>query len=110
MRLSVDSSSLVPYFSIATLAAERKEVKNPVGNIDILGSSHLFCLFVEIFCRKRCVLVQVVTARNKIDRIRPLSLEVGVGILCSTVRKSVVDVGWISSSSLANKFRKEEQK
>lgn len=64
---------------------------------------------MENFCRKRYILVQVVTARNKIDSIRPLSLEVGVGILCSPVRKSVVDVGWISSSS-ANKFKKEEQK
>lgn len=105
MLLSVDSSSLVPYFSIATLAAERKEVHNPVGNIDIL-EVHTY----SVFCRKRCILVQVVTARNKIDSIRPLSLEVGVGILCSPVWKSVVDVGWISSSSLADKFKKEEQK
>lgn len=49
MLLSVDSSSLVPYFSIATLGAERKEVHNPVGNIDIL-EVHTYSVFLwEIF-------------------------------------------------------------
>lgn len=52
MLLSVDSSSLVPYFSIATLAAERKEVHNPVGNIDIL-EVHTYSVFLwKIFVGK----------------------------------------------------------